>query len=166
MQVFRTFSSLFIQQILHIRSPHTTPPSLTDRQFHPIREHERLLVHALDLVHIDQNTVIALKKPRVTSESLHRPLICIGTRKANTLLCKRNMQPSTFDIDMLWSSVFVTRVSNKLMSNTSLRMAYDSRYKNAVVHGCMRYKQNAPLRDREIPHLDTHEDKFLRSSAY
>ena len=36
---------------------------------------------------------------------------------------------------MLWSSVFVTRVSNKLMLNTSLRMAYDSRYKNAVVHG-------------------------------
>lgn len=69
-------------------------------------------------------------------------------------------------IEMLWSSVFVTRVSNKLMSNTSLRMAYDSRYKNAVVHGCMWYKQNAPLRDREIPHLDTHEDKFLRSSAY
>ena len=67
---------------------------------------------------------------------------------------------------LLWSSVFVTRVSNKLMSNTSLRMAYDSRYKNAVVHGCMWYKQNAPLRDREIPHLDTHEDKFLRSSAY
>lgn len=65
-----------------------------------------------------------------------------------------------------WSSVFVTRVSNKLMSNTSLRMAYDSRYKNAVVHGCIWYKQNAPLRDREIPHLDTHEDKFLRSSAY
>ena len=67
---------------------------------------------------------------------------------------------------LLWSSVFVTRVSNKLMSNTSLRMAYDSRYKNAVVHDCMWYKQNAPLRDREIPHLDTHEDKFLRSSAY
>ena len=67
---------------------------------------------------------------------------------------------------LLWSSVFVTRVSNKLMSNTSLRMAYDSRYKNAVVHGCIWYKQNAPLRDREIPHLDTHEDKFLRSSAY
>ena len=71
-----------------------------------------------------------------------------------------------FTIEMLWSSVFVTRVSNKLMSNTSLRMAYDSRYKNAVVHGCMWYKQNAPLRDREIPHLDTHEEKFLRSSAY
>ena len=101
MQTFRTFSSLFIQQILHIRSPHTTPPSLTDRQFHPIREHERLLVHTLDLVHIDQNTVIALKKPLVTSESLHRPLICIGTRKANTLLCKRNMQPSAFDIDIV-----------------------------------------------------------------
>ena len=65
-----------------------------------------------------------------------------------------------------WSSVFVTRVSNKLMLNTSLRIAYDSRYKNAVVHGCIWYKQNAPLRDREIPHLDTHEDKFLRSSAY
>ena len=67
---------------------------------------------------------------------------------------------------MSWSSVFVTRVSNKLMLNTSLRMAYDSRYKNAVVHGCIWYKQNAPLRDREIPHLDTHEDKFLRSLAY
>ena len=70
------------------------------------------------------------------------------------------------NLSVLWSSVFVTGVSNKLMSNTSLRMAYDSRYKNAVVHGCMWYKQNAPLRDREIPHLDTHEDKFLRSSAY
>ena len=69
-------------------------------------------------------------------------------------------------LNLLWSSVFVTRVSNKLMSNTSLRMAYNIRYKNAVVHGCMWYKQNAPLRDREIPHLDTHEDKFLRSSAY
>ena len=52
------------------------------------------------------------------------------------------------------------------MLNTSLRMAYDSRYKNAGVHGCMWYEQNAPLRDREIPHLDTHEDKILRSSAY
>ena len=51
--------------------------------------------------------------------------------------------------NLLWSSVFVTRVSNQLMSNNSLRMAYYSRYKNAVVHGCMWYKQNAPLRDRE-----------------
>ena len=67
---------------------------------------------------------------------------------------------------LLWSSVFVTRVSNKLMSKNSLQMAYDSRYKNAGVHGCMWYEQNAPLRDREIPHLDTHEDKILRSSAY
>ena len=29
-------------------------------------------------------------------------------------------------------------------SNISLRMAYDIRYKNAVVHGCMWYKQNVP----------------------
>ena len=50
--------------------------------------------------------------------------------------------------------------------DTLLRMAYDILYKNAVVHGCMWYKQNAPLRDRGIPHLDTHEDKFLCSSAY
>ena len=61
---------------------------------------------------------------------------------------------------VLWSSVFVTRVSNKLMLNTSLRMAYDIRYKNAVVHGCMWYKQNVPQRGRETPHLDTCEDKF------
>ena len=47
------------------------------------------------------------------------------------------MSGSKSDEELLWSSVFVTRVSNKLMSNTSLRMAYDSRYKNAVVHGCM-----------------------------
>ena len=52
------------------------------------------------------------------------------------------------------------------MSNISFRMAYDIRYKNAVVHGCMWYKQNVPQRGRETPHLDTREDKFLRSSAY
>ena len=45
-------------------------------------------------------------------------------------------------------------------------MAYDIRYKNAVVHGRIWYKQNVPQRGREIPHLDTREDKFLRSSAY
>ena len=67
---------------------------------------------------------------------------------------------------MLWSSVFVTRVSNQLMSNILLRMVYDIRYKNAVVHGCRWYKQNVPQRGRETPHLDTREDKFLRSSAY
>ena len=80
-------------------------------------------------------------------------------------LCERK-GVEILEAELSWSSVFVTRVSNKLMLNTSLRMAYDSRYKNAVVHGCIWYKQNAPLRDREIPHLDTHEDKFLRSSAY
>ena len=68
--------------------------------------------------------------------------------------------------ELLWSSIFVTRVSNQLMSNISLRMAYYIRYKNAVVHGCMWYKQNVPQRGRETPHLDTREDKFLRSSAY
>ena len=44
-------------------------------------------------------------------------------RNANQLPPKR----------VLWSSVFVTRVSNQLMSNISLRMVYDIRYKNAVV---------------------------------
>ena len=67
---------------------------------------------------------------------------------------------------LLWSSVFVTRVSNQLMSNISFRMAYDIRYKNAVVHGCMWYKQNVPQSGRETPHLDTCEDKIPRSSAY
>ena len=71
-----------------------------------------------------------------------------------------------FELCMLWSSIFVTRVSNQLMSNISLRMVYDIRYKNAVVHGCRWYKQNVPQRGRETPHLDTREDKFLRSSAY
>ena len=51
------------------------------------------------------------------------------------------------------------------MTNTSLRMAYGNRYKNADVHGYTCYKQNAQRRDREIPHRDTREDKFLHSSA-
>ena len=50
------------------------------------------------------------------------------------------------------------------MSNTSLRMAYGNRYKNADVHDCTWYRQNAQRRDREIPHRDTREDKFLHAS--
>ena len=43
-------------------------------------------------------------------------------------------------------------------------MAYDNRYKNADVHGCTWYRQNAQRRDREISHRDTREDKspFIR----
>ena len=59
-----------------------------------------------------------------------------------------------------------TSVSNQFMLDTSLRMTYDICYKNTVVHGCMWYKQNVPQRGRETPHLDTREDKFLRSSTY
>ena len=48
------------------------------------------------------------------------------------------------------------------MSNISLRMVYDIRYKN-IVHDCMWYKQNVPRRGRETPHLDTRELLMLRT---
>ena len=44
-------------------------------------------------------------------------------------------------------------------------MAYDIRYKNAVVHGCMWHKQNVPQCGRETPRLDTREDKFPNVAA-
>lgn len=47
------------------------------------------------------------------------------------------------------------------MSNTSLRMVYDIRYRNGVVRGCMWYKQNVPRRGSATPHLGTREDKFF-----
>ena len=39
------------------------------------------------------------------------------------------------------------------MSNISLRMVYDIRYKNAVVHGCRWYKQNVPQREQILKFL-------------
>ena len=51
---------------------------------------------------------------------------------------------------LLWSSVFVTRVSNQLMSNISLRMAYDIRYKFDGVGSRPIGRRARGIRDIEI----------------
>ena len=112
-----------------------------------------------DMAHIVLYDVPGFDSPT----DLHKTQTAAMLKEADAIILVTNAEDRP---NLLWSSVFVTRVSNQLMSNISLRMVYDIRYKNAVVHGCRWYKQNVPQRGRETPHLDTREDKFLRSSAY
>ena len=45
------------------------------------------------------------------------------------------------------------------MSNFSLQIASDIRYKNAIIHDCIWYKQNIPRYGRGAAHLGALEDR-------
>ena len=63
---------------------------------------------------------------------------------------------------LLWSSIFVTRMANKIsfqiMKQSVPDKVYDIHYSCADEHGCMRHRQILPLPDTAHPLSGTHTD--------